>query len=111
MDVQVESRPDGIAIVRPAGRIDLLSASALRQQVAQTVADGGRRVVVDLAQVTFMDSSGLGALVGGLKLARAAGGDLRIARAGQQVRVMLELTKLDQVVTPFATVEDALASF
>ena len=55
-----------------------------------------------------MDSTGLGALISGLKMARLAGGDLRIAEAGEQARMILELTTLDKVIKPYATVEEAL---
>jgi anti-sigma B factor antagonist len=111
MDVTVGSRPDGVTVVQPAGRLDLLSAAGLRQRLAQEIAAGRRRLVVDLAQVTFVDSSGLGALIGGLKAARLAGGDLRIARPGEQARIVLELTTLDRVLRPYPTVEEALAGY
>ena len=66
-------------------------------------------LVVDLDAVTFVDSSGLGALIGGLKAARQAGGDLRIARPGEQARAILELTTLNRVLRPHRTVEAAVA--
>lgn len=100
-----------MALVRPTGRLDLLSAAAVRQRLTEEVAAGRQRLVVDLAEVEFIDSSGLGALIGGLKAARLAGGDLRIARAGEQARVILELTTLDRVLRPFSTVEEALAGY
>ena len=111
MDISVEQRAEGVTVVRPSGRLDLLSAAAMRQRLAQEVAAGHQRLVVDLAQVTFIDSSGLGALIGGLKAARVAGGDLRIARPGEQARITLELTTLDRVLRPYSTVEEALAGF
>ena len=111
MDISVEHRAEGVTVVRPSGRLDLLSAAAMRQRLAQEVAAGHQHLVVDLAQVTFIDSSGLGALIGGLKAARVAGGDLRIARPGEQARITLELTTLDRVLRPYSTVEEALAGF
>jgi hypothetical protein len=54
---------------------------------------------------------GLGALIGGLKAARLAGGDLRYTRPGEQARLVLELTRLDRVLRPYPTVEDALAGY
>jgi anti-anti-sigma factor len=109
VDVTVDLRPGGATVVRPVGRLDLLSAAELRQQLAREVAAGRSRLVVDLAQVAFIDSSGLGALIGGLKAARLAGGDLRIARPSEQARIVLELTTLDRVLKPYPTVEEALA--
>ena len=58
-----------------------------------------------------MDSSGLGAIVVGLKLARGAGGDLRLSRLTPQAVAVLELTSLSQVLPVYPTVEDALADF
>jgi anti-sigma B factor antagonist len=64
-------------------------------------------VVVDLAAVGFMDSSGLGALVAGLKKARQEGGDLRLTGVNQQVATVLELTNLDRVLHVHASVAEA----
>ena len=73
----------------------------------RTVREGTRRIVVDLGATEFVDSSGLGALIGGLKTARQAGGDLRLAAAGEQVRTVLALTNLDRILRPHPGVEDA----
>jgi anti-anti-sigma factor len=111
MRVTVEEQAGGAAIVRLAGRLDLLSAAAVRQRLAETVAAGHPRLVVDLSGVEFMDSTGLGSLVGGLKAARLAGGDLRLARPPEQARTILQLTTLDRVLRPYATTEEALAGY
>jgi anti-anti-sigma factor len=109
MEVTVETRDARTAVIRLTGRLDLLSATAVRQRLAETVAGGQKRLVVDLGAVPFIDSSGLGALIGGLKAARQAGGDLRIARAGDQAVAVLKLTTLDRVFGMSASVEEALA--
>jgi anti-sigma B factor antagonist len=110
VDVAVDQRPSGEMVVRPSGRLDLLSAGEIKQRLSQAVAEGKRRLVIDLGEVSFIDSSGLGALISGLKSARAAGGYLRIARASEQARLILELTTLHRVLPPYATVEEALAA-
>jgi anti-anti-sigma factor len=110
MEIATETR-GGTTVVSPKGRLDLLSAADVKARLAQVVAEGGKRLIVDLAGVTFVDSSGLGALIGGLKAARQGGGDLRIAGAGEQARTILQLTTLDRVLRPYATVEEALAGF
>lgn len=111
MELKVENRAGEIAVVRLAGRLDLLSAADVKQRLSKAVSDGRRRLVVDLEEVGFIDSSGLGALIGGLKAARLAGGDLRIAGAGDQATVILELTTLDRVLRPYSTVEEALSGY
>jgi anti-anti-sigma factor len=103
-------RTEGAAVLRVQGRLTMAAAGELKAAVDREVAEGRALVVVDLGETAFLDSSGLGALVGGLRTARAAGGDLRIARVGQQVRTVLELTTMDRVLRPYATVEDAVGA-
>ena len=110
-DVQIDVQPGGGTVLRLQGRIDFLSSADTKRRLAEAVASGLRRLVVDLDEVTFIDSSGLGALIGGLKAARQAGGDLRIARPPEQATVALKLTSLDRVFRIYGTVEEALADF
>jgi anti-sigma B factor antagonist len=97
-----------VAVVRPLGRLTMVHAADLREVVSGAVQDGRTRVVVDLGDCEFMDSSGLGAVVGGLKQARQAGGDLRIAGLQPQVMTVLQLTNLDRVLHPYGSVAEAL---
>lgn len=97
----------GYAVLAAKGRLNMVAAPELRAAVQQAIGAGHRRIVLDLAETGFMDSSGLGSLVGGLKAVRDAGGDLRIANVGEQVRMVLELTGMDWVLTPYASVEEA----
>ena len=108
MQISVERREGQAAVVTPEGRLDLASASEFKQILNETVEAGDRLIVVDLGRVPFVDSSGLGALISGLKVTRLAGGDLRIAQVGEQARLILELTTLDKVIKQYATVEEAL---
>jgi anti-sigma B factor antagonist len=107
-----EQQANGQArVMRPEGRLDMASAPSFRHQVRQLMDVGAAKLVLDLSDVSFIDSSGLGAIISGLKLARQAGGDLRIACANQQVKVVLELTSLNQVLRPYPSVEEALTDF
>ena len=108
MEFDTDVTDDGIVVVRSEGRLNMAAAPGLRAVVSECVAAGQSRIVVDLSAITFMDSSGLGALIGGLKTARQTGGDLRIAAPTEQVSTVLGLTNLDRVLRPFATVEDAI---
>ncbi|MFJ5698475.1 STAS domain-containing protein [Arthrobacter sp. NPDC093139] len=98
---------DSYAEIRASGRLNMVSAPKLRDFVAGVVASGSSRIVVNLGETPFMDSSGLGALIGCLKVARQAGGDLRIAAVQPQVKMVLELTSMDRVLTSYATAEEA----
>jgi anti-sigma B factor antagonist len=107
MDISTELT-DGVTVMTCTGRLNMVAAPTLRSNVRNAVADGNPRVVVDLAGTSFIDSSGLGALISGLKETRQAGGDLRIAGAGQQVLTVLRLTNLDKVLRPYPAVKDAI---
>ncbi|MFC8042899.1 STAS domain-containing protein [Nocardia sp. NPDC057353] len=97
----------GAVVVRPEGRLDMVAAPDLRKTL-HALADGSApRVVVDLGGTEFIDSSGLGALISGLKAARQAGGDLRIAAPSTQVRTVLALTKLDRVLRSYPSADTA----
>ena len=111
MDISVTNQAGGASVVTMNGRLDLLSAAQVKQRLAQEVAGGRKRLVVDLGDVSFIDSSGLGSLISGLKAARVAGGDLRIARPSEQAQLILKLTTLDRVMKPYGSVDEALAGF
>lgn len=107
MEFSTSAPSDGVVVVSCDGRLNMVAAPPLTSLLRSLVEEGTTRIVVDLADTSFVDSSGLGALVGGLKHARQAGGDLRLAAAGEQVRTVLQLTNLDRVLRPHDTVEDA----
>jgi anti-sigma B factor antagonist len=107
--IQVDAQgAGGSAVLRPQGRLTMVTAPELRAAVAEAVEARRVRIVVDLSDCDFIDSSGLGAIIGGLKEARQAGGDLRIACVGSQVATVLQLTNVDRVLRPHDTVEGAL---
>ncbi|WP_131683140.1 anti-sigma factor antagonist [Pseudarthrobacter sp. YALA5] len=101
---------DSYAEVRAEGRLNMVSAPKLREYVTDVIAGGSSRIVVNLEKTGFMDSSGLGALIGCLKAARQAGGDLRIASVQPQVKMVLELTSMDRVLTSYASPEEAFSN-
>jgi len=106
--VQVEDR-DGWAVARASGDLDLTTAPRLRERVVQLVTDGQPRVVLDLEGVDFVDSTGLGVIVGLLKRTRSQGGDLRLVSSRRSLQKVLELTSLDRALPLARTVEEALS--
>lgn len=110
IEFETAAAEGGATVVSPVGRLDMVAAPQLRIIVTETVAGGSNRLVIDLAGTQFLDSSGLGALIAGLKTTRQAGGDLRIARPNEQVQLVLELTQMNTVLRPYPTVEAALAA-
>ncbi|MGW0158106.1 STAS domain-containing protein [Mycobacterium sp. NPDC003323] len=97
----------GVVVVKPAGRLNMVAAPVLRKELHALVGNGQHRVVVDLSECEFIDSSGLGALISGLKTARQAGGDLRIAAPTRQVSTVLELTNLNRVLRAYPDADGA----
>ncbi|GGO65485.1 anti-sigma factor antagonist [Microbacterium nanhaiense] len=106
MTISTEER-GSYAVIRVEGRLVASSAPAFRSSVQAAVDGGSPRVAVDLAAASFVDSSGLGALISGLKTARLAGGDLRITAVPESVRTVLRLTNLDRVLHAYETPEAA----
>ena len=108
------SQDEGTSIVRPmAERVDIEVAAELRSALLSLIERGHRRLIVDLKDVQFIDSSGLGALVSALKtLKRAEGsGDMRLARVQPGVVSLLEVIRLDRVFSSYETVDLAIRSF
>jgi len=110
MEFSVTERDGGVAIVHLTGRLNMVAAGRLRDLISVSVAEGHPRVVVDLTNVDFMDSSGLGALISGLKTTRQAGGDLRIAAPTEQVQLVLQLTNMERVFTAYGSAETAFVN-
>lgn len=106
MELTTDTR-DGYAVIALGGRLTATGVPQLRYAVSDLVTAGEARIVVDMTDLQFVDSSGLGALVGGLKSARVAGGDLRIAAVPEAVRTVLNLTNLDRVLRDYPTPESA----
>jgi len=107
MDITVKDLGDGVAVLQLDGRLNMVTASCLRDHVGSAVASGQNRIAVDLAGIEFIDSSGLGALINGLKTARQAGGDLRIAAPNDQVKLVLQLTNMQRLLTAYDSAETA----
>ncbi|MGH9177249.1 MAG: STAS domain-containing protein, partial [Acidimicrobiales bacterium] len=88
----------GCAVLSVAGEVDLATAPRLREALATVVAEGHLKVVVDLTDTDFLDSTGLGALVTGLKRVRARGGDMKVVCTSPRVCKVFEITSIDKVV-------------
>jgi len=98
---------NGAVVLRPEGRLNMVAAPDLREQLHTLVRAGHTRIIVDLSAVETIDSSGLGALISGLKAARQGGGDLQIASPGEQAMAVLELTNLNRVLKTGDTADSA----
>ena len=105
--VQVDER-DGWAVVRASGDLDLTTSPRLRERVVQVVSGGQPQIVLDLDDVDFVDSTGLGVVVGLLKRTRSQGGDLRLVSTRRSLQKILELTSLAHALPLAGTVDEAI---
>ena len=97
----------GCTVLEVRGELDMATSPQLRQILLRLVEAGDRQVVVDLAGVSFMDSSGLGALVEAYKALRAVDGRLALAAVQPAVRNVLTVTSVDRVIALHDTVQAA----
>ncbi len=95
-----------VKYVEPSGILDGTKATSFRQEISEQVDAGAGVVVIDLKEVTFMDSSGLGALVLALKTVRAANCELVVCSINEQIKILFELTSMDRVFKIFPNREE-----
>lgn len=111
LSVQVEelTGADGWALARVAGELDVATAPKLREQLLAGIAKHGPRVVLDLSEVGFLDSTGLGVIVGVLKRVRSLDGDLRLVCPKASIRRVFEITALDRTMPLADSVDEVVA--
>ena len=98
---------DGWSVVAVTGELELATAPRLRQQVVSLIGAGRSHLIIDLSAVDFIDSVGLGVVVGGLKRCRTHDGDLVVVGAVPRVRSLFEITRLDEIIAMYPDVEAA----
>ncbi len=91
-----------------SGRLNALSSPDLKAEIKKTLATGAQNLIIDLRGTDFVDSSGLSALVSGLKQTRESGGRLRLAGLNDQTLTVFKLTMLDRIFEIFPDVDHAL---
>jgi anti-sigma B factor antagonist len=112
LSVQRKSIEPGIAVLEMTGRIAMGSDSqTIEWGLAELLKENHKRVIFDLTQVTFLDSSGIGILMMCHAKLKRAGGALHIAGAQGMVRETLEITSLNKIVNCYATAAEAARGF
>jgi anti-sigma B factor antagonist len=99
------------AVLRIGGEVDLYSTPQLKEEIRGLIETGVRHLVVDLSAADYLDSTALGALIGGLKRLREREGDLRLAGPRPRIRKVLEITRLVKVFEVRESVPEALADW
>ena len=93
-----------------SGEVDLYTAPEFKQQLLEVIEQGGRDVIVDLSNTTFIDSTTLGVLVGGVKRLRTNEGQLSLVCSDRNITKIFEITGLDRVFAIHPTLEAALGT-
>jgi anti-sigma B factor antagonist len=109
LSISSESR-GGVTVVHVGGEIDVYTAPMLREHLDEHISRGRHNLVIDLEDVPFMDSTGLGVLVGRLKLIRVKDGSLRLVCASERILKVFSITGLDKVFQIFGSLDEALAA-
>ncbi len=110
-DLQVSER-DGGKVLAVTGELDLATVPQVRQAVVELLAssNGVPMLVLDLSGVDFIDSSGLGSVLGAMRRARAANGEVRAVVCAPHVRSLFEITGLDRLLPVHGSVDEAVAA-
>ncbi len=108
LDIQVE-QAEGYTICRPVGELDAFTVSQFRQALAD-LASSRQLLIIDMSGVPFVDSAGLGALIGGIRRTRELGGDVAVCCTRPTLTRLLHTTGLDRIVPVAGSLEEAAAA-
>ena len=116
MDLTIQLREEkGAAgpctVLDLTGELDTYSSPTVKNQIVGLVDQGTKRLLVNLAGVRYIDSAGLGTLVGGLKRSAENGGELKVVNASDQIQRIFDITGLVRVFDSYLDEHEALGSF
>jgi anti-sigma B factor antagonist len=106
----VEQTGDIAIVVIPGKTLDSANSRVFKEQVAPVVAQN-KKLIFDLSQLSFVDSSGLGAILSSLRNANANGGDLKLCGLSKPVRALFELVRMHRIFDILNTREEAIRAF
>jgi anti-sigma B factor antagonist len=111
MQLTVEARDvrDGVAVIALGGEVDVYTSPRLKQEMVDLLNKGTTRLVIDLSAVEYLDSTGLGVLIGGLKRAREREGDLRLICDNLRILRIFEITGLTKIFDIYRSEAEALS--
>jgi anti-sigma B factor antagonist len=108
-DIGTEQVGDGTYVIALSGEVDLYTAPEFKQQLLDVIGNGAKNVIVDFSNTTFIDSTTLGVLVGGVKRLRPNDGQLSLVCSDRNITKIFEITGLDRVFTIYPTREEAVS--
>jgi anti-sigma B factor antagonist len=106
-DIKTEQLDGDAYVISLAGEVDLYTAPEFKTQLLDVIAKGAKQVIVDLTNTTFIDSTTLGVLVGGIKRLRSSDGELSLVCSDRNITKIFEITGLDRVFAIYPTREEA----
>jgi anti-sigma B factor antagonist len=109
-DIKTETISSDAYVIALAGEVDLYTAPEFKQQLLEAISKGAKNVVVDLSGTTFIDSTTLGVLVGGIKRLRGQDGQLSLVCSDRNIAKIFEITGLDRVFQIYPARDEALAA-
>jgi anti-sigma B factor antagonist len=109
LDITTEEAGDGVAVVALAGEIDLYTCPEFKQELLRVIADGATLVVVDLTKTTFIDSTALGVIIGGVERLKQRDGRLVVVCADPNIVKIFEVTGLNRIFSVYGSRDEALA--
>ena len=109
-DIKTEQLGDDAFVISLAGEVDLYTAPEFKQQLLEVIGQGGKQVIVDFSNTTFIDSTTLGVLVGGVKRLRTNEGQLSLVCSDRNITKIFEITGLDRVFTIYPTRDEAVSN-
>ena len=107
LEIQVEDA-DGYTVCRPVGELDAYTVSSFLDALGRLASS--RKLLIDMSEVPFVDSAGLGALIGGIRRTREAGGEVAVCCNRPTLVRLLHTTGFDRIVTVAETIDDAAAA-
>jgi anti-sigma B factor antagonist len=108
-DINTEQLSESSYVISLAGEVDLYTAPEFKQQLLEVINQGAKEVVVDFSNTTFIDSTTLGVLVGGVKRLRTNDGQLSLVSNDRNITKIFEITGLDRVFTIYGSRDEAVA--
>lgn len=110
MELTTENQ-DGVLIIAIRGEVDLYNTKQLSDKLDEAHNEGVTQVVLEVSRVSYIDSTGIGAMIKGKKIMKSAGGDMKFAGVQESIREVFARTKLDSVFSYYDSVAAAVADF
>ncbi len=108
--IEDEAIDDATHVIELGGGVDLYTAPEFKERMVELIEAGKKQIVVDLSKATFIDSTTLGVLVGGVKRLRPSGGSMALVCSDQNIQKIFEITGLDRVFPIHESREEALSA-